>query len=619
MRTPAMLSRARRFPALLTALLAAAVAASASRADAAEGVTVSDPATVVAGSAHEVTWTAAPGEAAFTLKYSLNGGRRFVVARDPGGRKLAKVAGTTAAWGVPHSLRKRPNCVLAVVSYDAAGRRMSVARSDESFAVKTVAITSPAEGDTLTAGTYRGVTWECGPTAKPVAIILVSCTTDGGTTWTEVAEMPGDAEGCGWSVPDVAQTSSLCRLRVELLSAKGAVLGTDVTEGEFTISRPPFQVVADAASGVGESRALLNGHVVNVEGVPMSVWFEYGPSEPFAYSTPRESYAAAGTIAVSAPVSGLPECTSFGFRLRAESAEGTFDSSSAAFRTLATPQVHAADLDAGGALQLADSWLYWIDVYGHDLRRAPAGGGTVTVLASVPFVGNSGSLVLDAENLYCCDYRSIWKVSRANWQLTTFASGRQGISAICLASGALCVRTDVGIEKLALDDGASTTLLRFASSLDYQIGYVADANSLYVADFTSVARVPLAGGAVTKLAVGYSYVNSLVLDAGQLYFSDDGGIHRMSTSGGVVTTITSESTDSLAVAGGTVYFTAGDASGLRSIRSVPVAGGAVSTLAVGQRQAYELVPAPDRLYWVCGGNHYDPPLGAILSVPLTCE
>jgi hypothetical protein len=614
-----MLLRARRVSALLTALLAAAVVAAASRADAAEGVTVSEPATVVAGSTHEVSWTAAPGEAAFTLKYSLNGGRRFFVARDPGGRRLVKVTGTTAAWGVPHSLRKKPNCVLAVVSYDAAGRRMSVARSNEAFAVKTVAITSPAEGDTLTAGAYRVVTWECGPTRKPVAMILVSCTTDGGTTWTDVAEVPGDADGCGWSVPEVAQTSNRCRLRVELLSVKGLVLGTDVSEGEFTIQRPPFQIVVDAARDVDESSAVLNGHVVNVDGIPMSVWFEYGPSEPFASSTPREAYAAAGTIAVSAPVSGLPGCSSFGFRMRAESAEGTFDSANGAFRTFAVPQVHAADLDAGGGLQLADSWLYWIDLYGDDLRSAPAGGGPVTVVATLPFTGNSGGLVLDAANFYCWDYRTIWKVSRANGQVTTFASGRQYISALCLAADALYFRTDVGIEKLALDDGASTTLLRFASSLDWQIGYVVDANGLYVADSTSVARVPLDGGPVTKLAVGYGNVHCLVLDEGWLYFSTDGGIVRISTSGGAVTVITPQPANSLAVAGGTVYFTAYEMNNERSIRSVPVAGGVVTTLAVGQPQAYELVPASDRLYWVCSGNHYYPPLGAIRSVPLTCE
>jgi hypothetical protein len=615
----AKFARGRLESALLTGVVAVAVAAAASRAGAVESISLPEPATVVAGSAQEVSWTAAPGEVLFTVKYSLNGGRRFFVARDPGGRRLVRVTGTTAAWGVPHSRRTKPNCVVAVVSYDSAGRRMAVARSDEAFALKTVAITSPAAGETLTAGTYRMVTWECGPTAKPVAMILVSCTTDGGTTWTMVAEMPGDAQGYGWNVPDLPQTSDGCRLRVELLSAKGALLGTDESAGEFTIAKPPFQVVADAASEVDESSAVLNGHVVNADGVPMFVWFEYGPSEPFSFSTPREAYAAAGTIAVSAAVTDLPGCTSFGFRLRAESAEGTFDSAEWGFRTLAAPQVHAADLDAGGGLRLADSNLYWIDLYGDDLRCAPAGGGPVTVVASLPFTGNSGGLVLDAANFYCWDSRTIWKVSRADGQVTTFASGRQSISTLCLAADALYLRTDVGIEKLALDDGASTTLLRFASSLDWQIGYAVDANGLYIADSTSVARVPLDGGPVTKLAVGYGNIHCLVLDEGWLYFSTDGGIVRTSTSGGAVTVITSQPAVSLAVAGGTVYFTAYEMDNDRSIHSVPVAGGTVSTLAVGQPQVYELVPAPDSLYWICGGNHYYPPLGAIRSVPLTCE
>jgi hypothetical protein len=522
MRHPVMLARGRTLRSLPTALFAAAVAAAASRAEAVEGVTVSDPTTVVAGSTNEVSWTAVSGESGFKLKYSLNGGRTFAVARDPSGRKLAKLTGTTAVWRVPKVRGTRRNCVLAVVSYDAAGKRLSVVRTGDVFAVKTVAITSPVAGETLTACENRSVTWECGPTATPVAKVRVSWTADGGTTWTPVADVPGDALGYVWTVPDAADTATSCALRVELRGSRGALLASDESAGEFTIARP-------------------------------------------------------------------------------------------------STRDHALDLDAGAGLHVADSQLYWIDVYGDALRRTPADGGDVAVVASLPFAGNNGGLVLDDENFYCWDYGTIWRVSRAEGQVTTFASGRQGCTALCLASGALYARTDTGIERLALDDGASTTLVSFATLLDYQFGYVADGDGLYVADRTSVARVPLGGGTLTTLAAGFDQLDCLVLDAAFLYFSDNGGIHRIATSGGAVTTITPSSSNSLAVAGGKVYFAARESDDFSSIASIPVEGGTVRTLAVGQRWVQEIVPSPARLYWVCGGNRYYPPLGVIRSVPLPCE
>lgn len=535
-----------------------------------------------------------------------------------GGPRRRARHGTTFAWRVPRTRADRSGCLLKLTAYGANGRRTSSDRLDAPFSIKAVRLVSPVGGETLRSGDVYAIAWESGETAKPVAATSVQCTTDDGLTWTDVTFSAGDPAGFDWTVPDVAQTATGCRIRVSLLSEKGKVLSADASPGGFSIERPPVAVAIDPVAGVTESSADLTGRVVNEGGLPMTVWFEYGPSEPYPYSTFKQSYAAAGTVPVSAALTGLPGSTSYGVRLVAECAGETFPSAVRTFRTLATPVVLATELDGAGLLQVHGQDLWWVEVYSGTVKKVPARGGSVTVVASSGVGANNAGLAVDTANVYWSDWSTIRRKSLVSGQVTTLVNNRNNVTNLCLAPGSLYFRTDTAIEKIDLSSGATTTVLPFEDPLDYQWGPLTDGGALYFADRQSVARMWIGGGAVTTLAAGLQHLQCVALGTGFVYWGDQGGVRRTPTSGGASTTLTNQYAQSMALDGTHVFFTATNGY-LLDIRSVPMDGGPVVTLAARQPDSYSICADDENVYWICGGSRYDLPLGTLRRVPKTAQ
>ena len=58
--------------------------------------------------------------------------------------------------------------------------------------------------------------------------------TNGGTTWILITALPGNPQTFDW-VPTVKSTKTRCKVKVVLRDARGKVVGTDMSDFNFTI------------------------------------------------------------------------------------------------------------------------------------------------------------------------------------------------------------------------------------------------------------------------------------------------------------------------------------------------------------------------------------------------
>lgn len=116
---------------------------------------------------------------------------------------------------------------------------MGVAQSESPFAIEVVKLTSPNGGDLLKSGETHRITWMTNETKETVSKVKLYYTKDGGTTWLSIrGAIVGNPGYYDWT-PSVGKTKSKCKVRVVLLNADGNSVGSDLSDGTFTISASP--------------------------------------------------------------------------------------------------------------------------------------------------------------------------------------------------------------------------------------------------------------------------------------------------------------------------------------------------------------------------------------------
>lgn len=134
------------------------------------------------------------------------------------------------------------------------------------------------------------------------------------------------------------------------------------------------QVTTNAVTSVTTTSAILNGNLDST-GAPVTLepehsgsiscqlWFEYGKTTSYGYSTPEQSISSAGSF--SASISGLDDDTTYHFRAVASSGVGTDYGSDMTFITEATTSpnwTEKADTPAAGgygeAVVGTDNYIY---------------------------------------------------------------------------------------------------------------------------------------------------------------------------------------------------------------------------------------------------------------------
>jgi hypothetical protein len=149
--------------------------------------------------------------------------------------------------------------------------------------------------------------------------------------------------GAGSGSADVKVSASIGPLtpattyhyRLVAANPTGTTLGADVS---FKTPKPPPPVVVTRhATNITQTSAVLNG-TVNPQGQATSYVFEYGTSTAYGAQTPSASAGAgAKAVVVSATIGALTPNTTYHYRLRATSVNGTTFGHDSSFKTAPLP------------------------------------------------------------------------------------------------------------------------------------------------------------------------------------------------------------------------------------------------------------------------------------------
>jgi hypothetical protein len=181
-----------------------------------------------AGSSSTISWGASSQASKFKLQYSVDNGTTWkLIASD--------VTGASYVWQVPVLKNTQLRCRVKVIGYDSKGVKAGEDRSDSTFTIQGVRVTSPTAGLSLTSGVTGTITWETIGTLGAVQDTLIYYSKNGGTSWSLIATVPENLGSYSWSVPATSTAKSTCKVKVVLRDSKKIILTTDVSAGFFAI------------------------------------------------------------------------------------------------------------------------------------------------------------------------------------------------------------------------------------------------------------------------------------------------------------------------------------------------------------------------------------------------
>ncbi len=180
---------------------------------------------------YPITWTSSGNLNATSLgiEYSTDNGTTWtsITSRTPNKG--------TYKWTVPSTETSGALIKVTLTDIDGAS---GFDTSDATFAIdppapKAGEFLFPAEGDVMSPGPST-LSWNVeDPWGLAEAPLTLELTTDGGVTWTTVADRMPFSDGIQWEVPGLTTSSDLCRLRLTVLTWLGDF--SVIESGEFAI------------------------------------------------------------------------------------------------------------------------------------------------------------------------------------------------------------------------------------------------------------------------------------------------------------------------------------------------------------------------------------------------
>jgi hypothetical protein len=141
---------------------------------------------------------------------------------------------------VPDVPKTKGKCIVKVVLKDASGQSVGSDTSDSFFTIEPIpppnpTLTSPNGGETLRSGRVHTIAWQTDGAEDLVESVKILYTKNGRTTWQKIALLSGNPGRYDWTVPDVLNTKTECRVMVVLKDSSGTLLGSDASDDDFTI------------------------------------------------------------------------------------------------------------------------------------------------------------------------------------------------------------------------------------------------------------------------------------------------------------------------------------------------------------------------------------------------
>jgi hypothetical protein len=184
---------------------------------------------VPSGSSYTIQWGAPPEAVKFTVRYSVDDGVTWkTIARD--------VTENSCDWAVPTLARNKKKCRVKVIGYDETGAKLASDISDSPFTLEVIRLSSPNGGESFSSGDPTEIGWIRHQTVRPVTKVKLYYTKNNGATWTLIKKLNGTSASDFWTVPPVARLKTNCKVKVVLYDASGYSVGSDVSDGTFTIN-----------------------------------------------------------------------------------------------------------------------------------------------------------------------------------------------------------------------------------------------------------------------------------------------------------------------------------------------------------------------------------------------
>jgi len=183
---------------------------------------------------YNIQWVEPPETVKFGLKYSMNNGTSWTAIAN-------NITGRSYNWTVPKPIANKTECLIKVMGYNSLEGKVGEDKSDGTFAIEVIKVTSPNGGEGLETGKKWTITWRTNGTARPVAKAILSYTENGGTTWKPIITFNNGYPNPGsysWTVPWAGSIKSKCKMKVVLTDWNGISVGTDTSDNFFSIINP---------------------------------------------------------------------------------------------------------------------------------------------------------------------------------------------------------------------------------------------------------------------------------------------------------------------------------------------------------------------------------------------
>jgi hypothetical protein len=215
-----------------------------------------------AGSTYPVTFLTGPEVDSVRLFLSQTGGRTWNILKATGTQTGVVADGVSEGQRnlkVPVNPLAVSRDALVKVTGFASGVPVGSDTSDAPFAFGPLDVAFPEQGASVPGGETAQVRWRQFGTIRPVAAARLAYSLDDGREWKQAGTRRiGPEPVFAWQVPALKKSAHRCRVRVELLDAKGGLVGSDQSEGNFTILGGVEVVAPEVGDGVygGTNRAV---------------------------------------------------------------------------------------------------------------------------------------------------------------------------------------------------------------------------------------------------------------------------------------------------------------------------------------------------------------------------
>jgi len=156
----------------------------------------------------------------------------YNVYRRTAGKAYGKPIGTVENVPNPEfslNVSYKKKYYIAVTSFDIYGNESSFS-NEVSWPIE---VFSPAGGEIITSGSRCLIQWYGDSRAEEFELLY---SLNKGKSWQPIATLTGSFRSYEWTVPEVLKRKTKCKVKVVLKDENGKRLGSDVSDGVFTIS-----------------------------------------------------------------------------------------------------------------------------------------------------------------------------------------------------------------------------------------------------------------------------------------------------------------------------------------------------------------------------------------------